>query len=202
MRKSLAPLRARKSDGSLLLATWNIRDFDSNKFGFGPRLPETFYYIAEIISCFDLVAVQEVNRDLSAFERVTAILGREWDYIATDATFGPSGNDERMAFLYNTEKIWFRKVAGEIVLPEGQLVVSPKKVKVPKDQEEGESGAEGTRKARRPASRRSGSSSRARPFSSLFSPAGSSSACARFTSTTAATPARRSNVASERSEGS
>jgi hypothetical protein len=112
MRQSLAPLRARKSDGSLLLATWNIRDFDSNKFGFGPRLPETFYYIAEIISYFDLVAVQEVNRDLSAFERVTAILGREWDYIATDATVGPSGNDERMAFLYNTQKIWFRKVAG------------------------------------------------------------------------------------------
>jgi endonuclease/exonuclease/phosphatase family metal-dependent hydrolase len=147
MRKRLAPLRARQSDGSLLLATWNIRDFDSNKFGFGPRLPETFYYIAEIISCFDLVAVQEVNRDLSAFERVAAILGREWDYIATDATVGPGGNDERMAFVYNTEKIWFRKIAGEIVLPDGQLVVSRKKIKAPKDQAEGESGAEGTRKA-------------------------------------------------------
>lgn len=134
IRKRLAPLRARKSDGSLLLATWNIRDFDSNKFGFGPRLPETFFYIAEMISCFDLVAVQEVNRDLAALEEVMRILGREWDYIATDTTEGPSGNGERMAFVYNTEKVWFRKIAGEIVLPEGQLVVARKKVKPPKEQ--------------------------------------------------------------------
>lgn len=134
IRKTLAPLRARKRDGGLLLATWNIRDFDSNKFGFGPRLPESFFYIAEMISCFDLVAVQEVNRDLSALEEVMRILGREWDYIATDTTEGTGGNGERMAFVYNTEKVWFRKIAGEVVLPEGQLVVSRKKVKPPKDQ--------------------------------------------------------------------
>jgi endonuclease/exonuclease/phosphatase family metal-dependent hydrolase len=134
IRKTMEPIRRRKSDSSLLLATWNIRDFDSNKFGFGPRLPETFYYIAEIISCFDLVAVQEVSRDLSALERVMRILGREWDYIATDTTEGTGGNAERMAFVYNTEKVWFRKIAGEVVLPEGQLVVSRKKVKPPKDQ--------------------------------------------------------------------
>jgi hypothetical protein len=138
MRQTLNAIRKRKSDGSLLLATWNIRDFDSNKFKFGPRLPETFYYIAEMISCFDLVAVQEVNRDLTALETVMRILGREWDYIATDTTEGPGGNEERMAFVFNTEKVWFRKIAGEVVLPEGQLVVSPKKVRVPKDQDEGE----------------------------------------------------------------
>ena len=134
MRRSLEPIRRRKSDGSLLLATWNIRDFDSNKFKYGPRLPETFYYIAEIISCFDLVALQEVNRDLSALEKVMGVLGREWDYIATDTTEGTGGNQERMAFVYNTEKVLFRKIAGEIVLPEGQLVVARRKVKPPKDQ--------------------------------------------------------------------
>lgn len=132
MRKSLAPIRKRKSDSSLLLATWNIRDFDSNKFGFGHRLPETFYYLAEIISSFDLIAVQEVNRDLSALHKVMGILGREWDYIATDSMVGAGGNDERMAFVYNTEKVWFRKIAGEIVLPDGQLVVSRKKAKASK----------------------------------------------------------------------
>lgn len=129
MRRSLAPVRQRKRDSNLMLATWNIRDFDSNKFGFGPRLRETFYYIAEIIACFDLVAVQEVNRDLSALEKVMRILGREWDYIVTDATEGTGGNQERMAFLYNTEKVWFRKVAGEVVLPDGQLIISRKKLK-------------------------------------------------------------------------
>lgn len=132
MRRSLESIRARKSDGSLLLATWNIRDFDSNKFGYGPRLPETFFYLAEIISCFDLVAIQEVDRDLSALLKVMQILGREWDYIATDTTEGTGGNNERMAFVYNTEKVWFRKIAGEVVLPDGQLVVSRKKLKAPK----------------------------------------------------------------------
>lgn len=134
IRKSLAPVRKRRSDSSLLLATWNIRDFDSNTFGYGPRRPETFYYLAEMIACFDLVALQEVNRDLSALETLMRILGREWDYIATDTTEGSGGNGERMAFVYNTEKVWFRKIAGEVVLPDGQLIVSKKKIKPPKDQ--------------------------------------------------------------------
>ncbi|WP_245444646.1 hypothetical protein [Microvirga sp. KLBC 81] len=56
------------------------------------------------------------------------ILGREWDYIASDMTEGSGGNEERMAFVYNTAKVWFRKIASEVVLPESQLVVSPKKV--------------------------------------------------------------------------
>jgi hypothetical protein len=138
IRESLALIRARKSDGSLLLATWNIRDFDSNKFGYGPRRPETFYYIAEMISAFDLVAVQEVNRDLSALEALMRILGREWDYIATDTTEGSGGNGERMAFIYNKEKVWFRKIAGEVVLPKGQLIVPADKVKPPKQKTEAE----------------------------------------------------------------
>jgi endonuclease/exonuclease/phosphatase family metal-dependent hydrolase len=145
MRKSLTSLRQRKRDSALLLATWNIRDFDSNKFGFGPRLPETFYYIAEIISCFDLVALQEVNRDLSALETVMRILGREWDYIVTDATEGAGGNEERMAFVFNREKVWFRKVAGEVVLPDGQLIISRKKL----EDEEGAGPSESAENAAR-----------------------------------------------------
>lgn len=133
IRERLEPLRQRKKDSSLLLATWNIRDFDSNKFGWGPRLPETFYYLAEMLSCFDLIAVQEVNEDLAPLRRLIRILGREWEYIVTDVTEGAGGNRERMAFVYNTEKVWFRKIAGEVVLPDGQLVVARKKVK-PKDQ--------------------------------------------------------------------
>lgn len=127
MRDSLTDVRKRKSDGTLLLATWNIRDFGAAKFGNGPRLPETLYYIAEIISCFDLVAIQEVNRNLTEFEKVMDILVRDWDYIATDATEGTGGNGERMAFVYNRDKVWFRKIAGEVVLPNGMLIVSQEK---------------------------------------------------------------------------
>jgi hypothetical protein len=36
-----------------------------------------------------------------------------------------------MAFLYNREKVWFRGVASDVVLPDTQLVVTPKKAKKP-----------------------------------------------------------------------
>lgn len=123
LRKELRdqlPSRTRRD--TLLLATWNIRDFDSNKFGHGPRLPESFYYIAEIIAAFDLVAVQEVNEDLRALQKLMTILGPDWDYLVTDLTEGRSGNDERMAFVFDKNKILFRNQVGEIVLPDAQLI--------------------------------------------------------------------------------
>jgi hypothetical protein len=48
---------------TLLLATWNLRDLgnEDKRFeegeGPGPRLNESYYYIAEIISAFDLVSI-------------------------------------------------------------------------------------------------------------------------------------------------
>ena len=123
LRRSLARSIPRRTvDKTLLLATWNLRDFDSNKFGHGPRIPESFYYIAEIISAFDIVAVQEVNRDLRAWETVMNILGPSWDYIATDITEGRSGNNERMTFVFDKRNVSFQHIAGEIVLPKNMLV--------------------------------------------------------------------------------
>jgi endonuclease/exonuclease/phosphatase family metal-dependent hydrolase len=101
---------------TLLLATWNIREFGGN------RKPESYYYIAEIISRFDLVAIQEVSKDLSGLKNVLDILGKGWDYIVTDSTEGTAGGNERMAFLYDRRKITFKNLAGEIVLPDKNLV--------------------------------------------------------------------------------
>ncbi|MGU3500896.1 endonuclease/exonuclease/phosphatase family protein [Mycobacterium sp. C31M] len=137
LRKAMSPIRKHRSDDSLLLATWNIRDFDGNGFKFGPRKDESFYYIAEVISTFDLVAVQEINRSLEPLRRVMDILGGGWDYIVTDATEGVSGNDERMAFLFNKDKVFFRKIAGEVVLPQSKTIVAPKDAKrAPKERPE------------------------------------------------------------------
>ncbi|MDR0491100.1 MAG: hypothetical protein LBH28_07655, partial [Oscillospiraceae bacterium] len=49
---------AKTATEPLLLATWNIREFGDN------RRSESLHYIAEIISRFDLVAVQEVASNL------------------------------------------------------------------------------------------------------------------------------------------
>jgi hypothetical protein len=107
----------------LRLATWNIREFDSNKFG--RRLRESNYYIAEILSAFDLIAVQEVRDDLTALKKVMDILGPAWDYIATDVSEGSAGNRERMVFIYNTGKVSFRNIAGELVLPQASTIEYP-----------------------------------------------------------------------------
>ena len=96
---------------TLLLATWNIREFKNN------RLPESYYYIAEIIDAFDFVAVQEVSSDLKGLEQVMYLLGRHWQYIVTDSTAGSAGGGERMAFLFDSRKVTFRNIAGEVVLP-------------------------------------------------------------------------------------
>lgn len=111
---------------NVLIATWNIRDFDSNQYGYGPRTKEAFFYMSEIISSFDLVAIQEVNEDLFAFKRLMYVMGDEWDYIMTDVTEGTSGNGERMAYLYDTKRVSFQKVAGEIVLTPSNLIKGEK----------------------------------------------------------------------------
>lgn len=119
-QKLRSEVSERAGRDSLMIATWNLRDFDSNRYGHGSRLRESFYYIAEIISAFDLVALQEVNRNLDAVEALLGILGPEWDYIATDAIESGTGTEERIAFIYRQSKLIFRKIAGEIVLPGGQ----------------------------------------------------------------------------------
>ena len=101
--------------GTLLLATWNIREFDSATYG--DRRDEPLLYIAEIIDHFDLVAVQEVRDNLKALERLMDLLGSWWKYLLTDVTEGRPGNRERMAFLYDSRKVRFGGLAGEGVIP-------------------------------------------------------------------------------------
>ncbi len=119
-------------DDRLLLATWNIRDFD--KPTFGERSDEAIYYIAEIVSKFDIVAVQEVYEDLKGLKRLIKVLGGYWKYLTTDVTVGDRGNHERMTFLYDSRKISFGGVAGEAVLPPIEVVEDGKKKKVNAEQ--------------------------------------------------------------------
>lgn len=110
-----AAIPTRDASDSLLLATWNIREFDSSKYG--ERGQESIYYIAEIVSRFDLVAVQEVNENLAALETLMRYLGGWWKYLITDVTEGTRGNRERMAFVYDSRKLSFGGIASEVVIP-------------------------------------------------------------------------------------
>lgn len=105
----------------LRLATWNIREFDTPKYG--GRLKESLYFIAEIISRFDIVALQEVREDLGSLKVLMEFLGQdEWGFIATDVTEGSSGNRERMVFVYQKKRVCFTSIAGEVVLDKSDVV--------------------------------------------------------------------------------
>lgn len=115
LREGCAAELPAKKPGSLLLATWNIREFGGTKGG--GRTDEALYCIAELISRFDIVAVQEVRADLDALEKVMALLGRDWDRIYTDVAYSQGGNGERLAYLWDRTKVRFTGLAGELVLP-------------------------------------------------------------------------------------
>lgn len=115
-------ITGRRRSNSLIIGSWNIRAFDGGR----PRMDESFHYIAEIIGTFDICAVQEVKTDLAPLERLVRLLGPNWDYFVNDVTEGDDGNSERMAFLYNRNRVFFRNLIGELVLPrEGLLAGRP-----------------------------------------------------------------------------
>jgi endonuclease/exonuclease/phosphatase family metal-dependent hydrolase len=115
LRQSPLVLRGSRS---LVIGSWNLRAFDEGR----PRRDESYHYVAEIIDKFDVCAVQEVKEDLAPLRRLVRLLGPNWDYFVTDVTEGGPGNRERQAFLYDTNKVRFRNLVGEIVLPEEERI--------------------------------------------------------------------------------
>ena len=113
LKREVPPKSARDT---LLIASWNIRDFGKSGFNPRPRLRETYYYIAEIMSAFDVIAVQEIG-DLDEFDELIRLMDGKWEYIISDLTEGASGNGERLAFVYDTNRVFTRNVVGEVVLP-------------------------------------------------------------------------------------
>jgi hypothetical protein len=109
---------------NLMIATWNLRVFGgyTDKWNAGPNDSPTrdlgsLACIAEVIGRFDVVALEEVRRDVSALRRTVEMLGPDWRFIVSDVTEGDAGNDERLAFLYNTTRVQPSGLVGEIVLP-------------------------------------------------------------------------------------
>ena len=107
--RSIAP---RRTDENLIFATWNIKEFGHTK----QRLAESYFYIAEIISYFDLVAVQEIKSSLDDLNIILRLLGNNWGYLVNDITEGNAGNSERSCYIFNKSRVQLAGLAGEIVL--------------------------------------------------------------------------------------
>lgn len=112
-------------DHNVLIGTWNIRAFGdlterwTGKKGDSPkRNLHALLCIAEIISRFDVIALQEVRGNIKCLRHMMKVLGPNWSLILTDVTKGKKGNDERMAFLFDTRKVKLSGLACELVVPE------------------------------------------------------------------------------------
>lgn len=98
-------------DGRLVLATWNIANL-----GAQGRAPRALTLIAHILSRFDLIAVQEVNDNYRVFQQIVQQMGDKYDFVFSDK----AGNDERLAFIYRTDKVVLDKLWGEVALTKKQ----------------------------------------------------------------------------------
>lgn len=119
---------AKKIGRNLLIATWNIRAFGNytrkwvtDKDDSPRRDLLSVRYIAEIVSRFDVIAIQEVKANIRAFRDMLKVLGPAWSFILTDVTAGSAGNGERMAFVFDTRRVNLSGLASEIVVPQEWL---------------------------------------------------------------------------------
>jgi endonuclease/exonuclease/phosphatase family metal-dependent hydrolase len=119
-----ADIPPKRLDHNLLVATWNIRAFGdlSETWIASPddhpkRNLFALVCIAEIVSRFDVVAIQETRGNIKALRHMLKLLGPDWGLIMTDVTAGDAGNDERMAFVFDTRRVTTSGLAGELVVP-------------------------------------------------------------------------------------
>ena len=123
-----AKLPDKALDKNLLIGTWNLRAFgdlyDNWVAGANDtpkRDKQSLMCIAEIVSRFDVIAIQEVKGNLRCLRHMLKLLGPNWSFSMTDVTRGRPGNDERMAFLFDTRKLQLSGLAGELVVPAEML---------------------------------------------------------------------------------
>jgi endonuclease/exonuclease/phosphatase family metal-dependent hydrolase len=116
--------RKRPLGRNLLVGTWNLKNFgslteqwlagaaDSPKRDF-----RGLWAVAEIVSRFDVVALQEVCGDLRALRTLMKTLGPSWNFLMTDTSRGSKGGGERMAYLFDATRVELSGLAGEVVVP-------------------------------------------------------------------------------------
>lgn len=102
----------------LLIATWNIANL-----GVQDRTADDYRLLAEVISWFDVVAIQEVNDDLEGLRGIQAALPKSWRALFSEA----AGNNERSAFLFDSDRVTGLEKVGRLSIPPSQL----KQIKLP-----------------------------------------------------------------------
>lgn len=94
----------------LMLATWNLRDF-----GRSARSEESDLYIAEILSHFDVTALQEIS-GTAAIEKVMRHLGPDYGLVLGQEAAGGCRVPQRLAFVFDKRKITVGRLSSSLVI--------------------------------------------------------------------------------------
>ena len=131
VRRLAAALEAEipgRADDNLLIGTWNLRalsDLTPKWRSASEDSPKRDWHamacIAELIKRFDVAAIQETRRDVTALAALLGALGDRYQVIVSDVTEGDAGNGERLAFIYDSDRVRPSGLVGEVVLPMGRL---------------------------------------------------------------------------------
>lgn len=100
-----------KSPERLLLATWNIANLGLQK-----RRESDYKLIAEMLGWFDLIALQEVNDDLTGLRAIQKVLPKRFRILFSNS----AGNNERMAFVFDSRKVTPLEKIGILTIPPSQ----------------------------------------------------------------------------------
>jgi hypothetical protein len=107
----------------LLIGTWNIRAFAglTPKWVSGPRdTPKRnladICVLAEVVRRFDVCAIQETRGELTAMLTLLRRLGPSWGVVLTDSGLGHAANDERLAYVFDRDRVRASGLAGELVI--------------------------------------------------------------------------------------
>jgi hypothetical protein len=127
LRRDLPVKRPRRN---LVIGTWNLREFGrvTPKWAPGPsgspkRCLADILAIAAVAERFDVLAIQETTRSLDALRLLKTALGEDWAFWVSNVTEGDPGNDERLAYVFDTRRVQPSGLVGELVIPDERLGV-------------------------------------------------------------------------------
>jgi len=101
-----------RSPDTLVVATWNLANL-----GAQIRRDQDRSLIAEVLSWFDVIAIQECRENFSDLFDLQFKLGPDYQVVMSDT----AGNDERMSFLYDSTKLKLLEEVGEIAFSPSDL---------------------------------------------------------------------------------
>ena len=107
-----------RRDKSVVIGTFNIRSLGE----VSNRTPQSWAFLTETCSRFDLLAIQEVKDDLAGLRKIKEALdkesGEKVGLVVSDVTgvnYGRGGGSaERLAFLFRWDRISRKELASDI----------------------------------------------------------------------------------------